>query len=141
MDGRPINDTQCADAARRRVRAEGLPRLRPDRLIAPYLQDGETVVSRHRVACIRFDNADADKPGPTRRGTLYVTSSRMLLRLVGQRGTPWAVPLDAIVEMTVASEVALLVNVGGGLGVAILTRWPHLVRTEIAAATWIARLD
>jgi hypothetical protein len=140
MDGRGKTGGSSAGAPLERPGDDEPPAPR-DRLILGYLQTGERLVARHDDAAFRFDTAEDPAPGPARHGTIYVTSKRVILRTGDRPPDLWDVGLDAIVEMTVASDVVLLVNVGGGKGLAIEVALPSTVRSEIAAANSSRRTE
>lgn len=120
-------DEADAAAARRRFRAHGLPRLEANDHVARWLRQTEVVVARR--AAVIVERHDAGNEPAESGGELYLTTQRLLV--LGRR--PIAVDLDEVDELEVVGE-RLLVRLRTGIGLAIQTGGPRLLRTEVAAA-------
>ncbi|MDA8202861.1 MAG: hypothetical protein M0Z49_08885 [Chloroflexi bacterium] len=132
---RAAADEAAADAARARIRREGLRALAPDERVAPLLEPGELLVAIHHAALL-----ERREPGPGQHittgvaGELYVTSRRLVL--IGRLTLSFE--LDAIADAVVSGERLLLV-LRDGHGVALQVAEPRLLWVEIAAARARAR--
>ena len=135
---RAAADEAAADAARLRLRRDGLPALQPDARIAPLLEPGERLVAvSHDALLDRREPAPGERVAPGVAGVageLYVTSRRLVL--VGRLTI--SVPLDAIADVVVAGGRLLLV-LRDGHGVALQVAGPRLLWVEIAAVRASAR--
>jgi hypothetical protein len=130
-----VSDEAEADAARRRLRKQGIIAIEPDCQVAGHLDDDELLVAiRHAV------DLNRRQPGPIERhglpGDLYVTTKR-LLHLGGET---ISYDLVRIREAVIAGD-ELMLMLDDGQGVAISTSHPNLLRVEIAAARAAARAD
>ena len=131
----PPTDESEADAARRRLRKQGIIAIEPDCQVAGLLDDDELLVAiRHAV------DLNRRQPGPLQRrglpGDLYVTTRR-LLHLGGEN---ISYDLARIREAVIAGD-ELMLMLDDGQGVAISTSHPNLLRVEIAAARAAARVE
>jgi hypothetical protein len=126
-------DEAEADAARRRLRKEGIIAIEPDCQVRGLLDADELLVAIRPAV-----DLDRRQPGPLERhgrpGDLYVTTRR-LLHLGGETVT---YDLGRIREAVIAGD-ELMLMLDDGQGVAISTSHPNLLRVEIAAARAAAR--
>jgi hypothetical protein len=131
----PPTDEAEADAARRRLRKQGIIAIEPDNQVAGLLDGDELLVAiRHAV------DLNRRQPGPLERrglpGDLYVTTRRLLH--LGVETISY--DLARIREAVIAGD-GLMLMLDDGQGVAISTSHPNLLRVEIAAARAAARAE
>jgi hypothetical protein len=124
---RAHEDERDAVEARARYRADGLPTLEVDEILAEHLRPNETVVDVRLSAVVnrhlRGDDTDVFA------GRLCVTNQRLMI--VG--GTPLDIELGDIDELALAGE-RLLVTLRDATGLSIDASRPRLLRVQIAAA-------
>jgi hypothetical protein len=123
-------DEEDASDARRRYRNHGIEPIAPDVRIGPLLTPGEDVLAHHRnVGFERTQRSNEIEPFVRMRGDLYVTSARLVH--VGLRVL--TIELDDIDDAALVGERVLLVT-RGGVGIALDSDRPRLLRVQMAAA-------
>jgi hypothetical protein len=121
-------DEAEADAARRRLRKQGIIPIEPDCRVADLLEPEELLVAvRQAVELERRQPSSLERRGLP--GDLYVTTRRLVH--IGSEIIHY--DLAQIREAVVAGE-ELMLMLDDGLGVAISVPDPNLLRVEIAAA-------
>lgn len=125
-------DEREADAARRRYREVGLPRLDPDADISAELRPDESVIEVRPAASIGRHVVAHDVEALA--GRLYLTTARLILR--GRAALQ--VELGEVEELALAGE-RLLVTLTDGTGLDIDAGAPRLLRVQVAAARAAAR--
>lgn len=128
-------DEASAQAARERLRGEGIIPIEPDSLIGAVLAPRELVVAARRSALLERRSEERDQARAL-EGSLYVTTQRLLH--LGR--VQVECPLVDIREAIVAGGDLMLL-VGQGRGMTIWVDDPSVLRVEIAAAREAARRD
>ena len=128
-------DETAARLARTRYRSQRMRTLEPDAHIASLLASDERVLAfRGTVLFDRRQWGPGEVGFTGVAGNLYLTTRRIVL--MGRLTLSYA--LDDIEEAVVAGERLLLV-MRDGIGVALDTPQPRLLRVEIAAARALSR--
>lgn len=123
-------DEDAADAARGRYRELGVEPIEPEERIRTLLAPGEELLAvRRRVVLDRpRSSADGQDADPV-AGDLYVTSARLVH--VGARVLSF--DLDDIEDAELAGERVLML-LRDGVGIALQTEGPRLLRVQVASA-------
>jgi hypothetical protein len=125
-------DEASADAARQRLRREGIVPIEPDERIRVMLDPGEVVAAVRRSVSLerRIDRGQGDRMA----GDLYVTTQRLLY--LGPDQVEYRL---ADIEDAVVTDRSLRLTVGDHRGVEIELLDPRVLRVEIAAVREAAR--
>jgi hypothetical protein len=128
---RAREDETAAARARDRYRERGLPRIAPDDRLAQQLEEDETLHATRALAMLETIPPEGPDGNQLRGGALYLTSERLVH--VTEGGMRW-IPLEEIVEMGLAIERLVMLQLRDGTGIAIEADQPRLLRVQIAAA-------
>jgi hypothetical protein len=126
-------DEASAEAARIRLREQGIVPIEPDPRVAVMLGGDEQVVAVRRSVAVERRSGWRDPDGGI-AGDLYVTTRRLLH--LGRVDVEY--PLSSIREALVA-DTALLLTVGDDRGLAIRVEDTRVLRVEIGAAREVRR--
>jgi hypothetical protein len=124
-------DEEAAARAREEYREHGLPVIEPDEQVRPHLQPDEAIHARRATAMLEITPPGGPSGHTLRGGTLYLTSRRLIHAAESDVSR---VPLEEVVEMGVAIERLVMLQLTDGTGIAIEADQPRLLRVQIAAA-------